>query len=164
MFNPGQIVWDAKIKSPINSDNIDYSKNYSHQRIRHFIDAEGKPVCPKNIEHAKLLLKRNRIVPSPIPEHWCWSCNKRTWNIPDKSCEVPDEHTKCGECNSFSDGLWGTYRKKLVCEQCKNKLDKNLLKELTEELSKEVSLIKIKYDFHYNKVAELADEIKKATK
>ena len=150
MYHNGQIVWSVDKKKPIKVDSSFSGKT------RHFIDAEGKVVCPKSIKEANLLLTRGRIIQAPVPSHWCWSCDYWLDKAPLAHCEAENEHITCNECGGF--GIYSHRFEKKLCQKCTQKLSKDALQSVAEELLKEI--VSCESDnFYPSKISKLIDNL-----
>ena len=77
MYHPGQIIHDLTNNKPRVAYDWDFSEPI---RNTHYITNTGKGYeifLPESIRHAKILLAKNIIVPSPVPPTHHWRC--RNW-------------------------------------------------------------------------------------
>ena len=155
MYNPNQVVWSFDLKAPVQIGNDVWdTKNYPKGRTTHFIDADGKAVCPKSIKQAKLLLERNRIVPAPVSESHCWSCFTWLSHKPKEECKAQDEHYKCDRCGEFN--THGSRNRKLLCGKCWDATEHSELLVIAKKLVETLEASKDTHKAH-NIMSELRD-------
>jgi hypothetical protein len=133
MYYSGQVVWSIDNKKAVQiGDDVWNEKSYPIGKTIHFINGAGKIICPATIKEANLLLERRRIVPAPLSDDQCWSCDLSLHQKPKDICEATSEHEKCFECGK--QGIYGHRFGHAHCPECYRKIEEGGFLAVAEEL------------------------------